>query len=196
VSRITKSGKDKDKRTSLGLRARSDELDAEIGRRIRAHRVMRQMSQTKLAAAVGVTFQQIQKYEKGRNRVAPGRLQKIADAVGVSVAKFYPSMDRQRSDNGGGDIYALMGSFGAVGMARAYAALRPSCQIALHALARSMAARPDLRKRGKNGSPVDWIEREDSDSGSDGAGAHASGAIELHSGSPGRGQGGRQARRS
>jgi transcriptional regulator with XRE-family HTH domain len=108
------------------------------------------LTQTTLANYTGVTFQQIQKYEKGVNRVAPGRLQKISDCLGISVAKFYPSLDQPRPDRarrGGSDLYTLMSSFGAVGMARAYAVLRPTCQIALRDLARLMASRPELRRQ-------------------------------------------------
>jgi transcriptional regulator with XRE-family HTH domain len=128
---------------------RTSKLDVEIGRRIRAHRVAAKLSQTNLAQSAGVTFQQIQKYEKGINRVAPGRLQKISDCLGISVAKFYPSLDGQRTDQlrrDRGELYTLLNSFGAVGMARSYAALRPACQIALRDLARVMASLPELRR--------------------------------------------------
>jgi transcriptional regulator with XRE-family HTH domain len=128
---------------------RTSKLDAEIGRRIRAHRVAAKLTQTHLADFAGVTFQQIQKYEKGVNRVAPGRLQKISDCLGISVAKFYPSLDQPRREprRNRGDLYSLMDSFGAVSMARAYAALRPACQIALRDLARLMASLPELRRQ-------------------------------------------------
>jgi transcriptional regulator with XRE-family HTH domain len=112
--------------------------------------VAAKLTQTTLANYTGVTFQQIQKYERGINRVAPGRLQKISDCLGISVAKFYPSLDQPRPDKprrGGSDIYTLMNSFGAVGMARAYAVLRPTCQIALRDLARLMASLPELRRQ-------------------------------------------------
>ncbi|KQT60552.1 hypothetical protein ASG54_10490 [Aureimonas sp. Leaf460] len=47
------------------------------------------MSQSLLASKIGVTFQQVQKYEKGTNRVGASRLQRIADALGVSVSSFF-----------------------------------------------------------------------------------------------------------
>jgi transcriptional regulator with XRE-family HTH domain len=50
---------------------------------------MLKMSQEKLGEALGVTFQQIQKYERGANRVGSGRLQEIADALGVDAAYFF-----------------------------------------------------------------------------------------------------------
>ena len=51
-----------------------DACDADVGRRIRAQRLVCHMSQTELGNRVGITFQQIQKYEKGVNRVGAGRL--------------------------------------------------------------------------------------------------------------------------
>ena len=64
---------------------RADGNDAIVGRNIRVHRLARTMSQTGLADAIGVTFQQVQKYEKGVNRVGSGRLVRIANALDVPV---------------------------------------------------------------------------------------------------------------
>src|SRR5437016_14271832 len=66
-----------------------DRRDTEIGRRIRALRLERGLSQTELGNLLGVTFQQIQKYEKGANRVAAGRLQRVAEALEVPITFFY-----------------------------------------------------------------------------------------------------------
>src|SRR5262249_17463699 len=63
--------------------------DKEVGQLIRAQRLVCRMSQTELANALGVTFQQVQKYEKGVNRVGAGRLAKIADTLGVPIAFFF-----------------------------------------------------------------------------------------------------------
>lgn len=62
--------------------------DAEIGARIRHRRLTLGMSQEKLAEAIGLTFQQVQKYEKGVNRVGGSRLQDIARALGVSPSEL------------------------------------------------------------------------------------------------------------
>jgi transcriptional regulator with XRE-family HTH domain len=64
-------------------------LDLHIARRIRERRIDIGMSQSKLAAAAGVSFQQVQKYENGRNRIAPGRLQPICDALAVRRDDLY-----------------------------------------------------------------------------------------------------------
>jgi len=65
---------------------RADANDAIVGLNIRTHRLARRMSQSELADALGVTFQQVQKYEKGSNRVGSGRLVKVATALRVPVA--------------------------------------------------------------------------------------------------------------
>ncbi len=62
--------------------------DIAIGRKIRFKRTMLGMSQKKLGSQLGVTFQQIQKYEKGSNRIGAGRLQEIADILNVPIAFF------------------------------------------------------------------------------------------------------------
>jgi transcriptional regulator with XRE-family HTH domain len=64
-------------------------VDTHIGQKIRARRILLGLSQTDLANAAGITFQQIQKYEKGANRVGASRLQQISDALGVSPFYFF-----------------------------------------------------------------------------------------------------------
>jgi transcriptional regulator with XRE-family HTH domain len=68
------------------------EIDAEIGRRVRAARGAQSVPQTKLAEAVGVTFQQIQKYERGANRVSAGRLFDIAHVLRVPITYFFDGL--------------------------------------------------------------------------------------------------------
>lgn len=65
-------------------------VDAGIGRRVRARRLEVGMSQERLAELLGVTFQQVQKMEKGVNRIAASRLWDIAVSLEVPVAFFYP----------------------------------------------------------------------------------------------------------
>jgi transcriptional regulator with XRE-family HTH domain len=67
---------------------RADANDAVVGHNIRAQRLLRGMSQATLGDAVDVTFQQVQKYEKGRNRVGSGRLVRIAAVLGVPVTSL------------------------------------------------------------------------------------------------------------
>jgi transcriptional regulator with XRE-family HTH domain len=62
-----------------------DSTDVEVGRLVRALRMAQGLSQTNLANRIGVTFQQVQKYESGANRISMGRLSNIAKLFGVSV---------------------------------------------------------------------------------------------------------------
>src|SRR5277367_4386015 len=64
-------------------------VDTHVGQKIRARRIFLQMSQTDVADLLGITFQQIQKYERGANRVGASRLQQISDALGVSPFYFF-----------------------------------------------------------------------------------------------------------
>ena len=72
---------------------RPDPVDIEVGHRIRIERLARGLSQTALATQLGVTFQQVQKYEKGVNRVGAGRLTKIAEVLGIEVSTFFGGKD-------------------------------------------------------------------------------------------------------
>lgn len=64
-------------------------IDIHVGSRIRLRRTMMSMSQEKLGEALGITFQQIQKYEKGTNRVGASRLQNISSVLNVPVSFFF-----------------------------------------------------------------------------------------------------------
>jgi transcriptional regulator with XRE-family HTH domain len=64
-------------------------IDKHVGSRVRMRRMMLAMSQQKLADGLGLTFQQVQKYEKGTNRIGAGRLQQISHILQVPVAFFF-----------------------------------------------------------------------------------------------------------
>jgi transcriptional regulator with XRE-family HTH domain len=64
-------------------------IDIHVGSRVRLRRMMLGMSQEKLGEQLGITFQQIQKYEKGTNRIGASRLQHIARVLSVPVAFFF-----------------------------------------------------------------------------------------------------------
>jgi transcriptional regulator with XRE-family HTH domain len=92
--------------------------DVEIGRKIRALRLANGVSQAALADGIGLTFQQIQKYEKGANRVSAGRLQKIARILNTPIAFFF---NEQRTKNQEDNVLDLIQSKGAMRLLRAYA---------------------------------------------------------------------------
>jgi transcriptional regulator with XRE-family HTH domain len=64
-------------------------IDKHVGSRVRMRRLMLNMSQEKLADSFGITFQQVQKYEKGTNRISASRLQHAAKLLGVAVPFFF-----------------------------------------------------------------------------------------------------------
>jgi transcriptional regulator with XRE-family HTH domain len=72
-------------------------IDKHIGSRVRARRTMLGMSQEKLAAALGLTFQQVQKYEKGVNRIGASRLLHIAGILDVSIEFFFEGLPGLRA---------------------------------------------------------------------------------------------------
>lgn len=80
------------------LSKRTAEADKRVGACVRAARVKAGLSQSRLAAELGITFQQLQKYEKGKNRIAVSTLMLIADALALPVQSFFDSIERQASD--------------------------------------------------------------------------------------------------
>ncbi len=68
--------------------------DKHVGARVRMRRLMLDMSQTKLADALGITFQQVQKYEKGVNRISASRLQQISNVLQVPAPFFFEGLPR------------------------------------------------------------------------------------------------------
>jgi transcriptional regulator with XRE-family HTH domain len=97
---------------------RSDPDDLEIGQKIRAVRIAKGMSQTTLANGLGVKFQQLQKYEKGTNRVSASRLQKIAGMLNTPITFFYGEQRPKKQEDSG---LALIQTKGAMRLPRAYA---------------------------------------------------------------------------
>lgn len=67
-------------------------IDKHVGGRVRMRRVLLGLSQEKLGTALGITFQQVQKYEKGTNRIGASRLQEISDTLQVPPSFFFEGM--------------------------------------------------------------------------------------------------------
>ena len=78
---------------SRGGRPRPDALDVHVGARLRERRIRLGMSQEQLAESVGLSFQQIQKYERGFNRMGASRLWEVARALDVPLDFFYAESD-------------------------------------------------------------------------------------------------------
>jgi transcriptional regulator with XRE-family HTH domain len=77
-------------------------IDKHVGSRVRMRRMMLSMSQEKLGGALGLTFQQVQKYEKGTNRIGASRLQQISHILQVPVAFFFEGAPTFHPQNGDG----------------------------------------------------------------------------------------------
>jgi transcriptional regulator with XRE-family HTH domain len=97
---------------------RRDPVDVSVGARIRLARKMRGRSQQGLAEAIGVTFQQVQKYESGANRVSASMLTRIAADLDVPITEFFGPVDAasRLSD----DIATMLGEPGALKLLRDY----------------------------------------------------------------------------
>jgi transcriptional regulator with XRE-family HTH domain len=109
---------------------RPDPVDIEVGHRIRIERLARGLSQTALANQLGVTFQQVQKYEKGVNRVGAGRLTKIAEVLGIEVGAFFGAKDgadaAAAKERGEASPLKLLTVSGAFRLLRAYGDIEDS----------------------------------------------------------------------
>jgi len=75
-------------------------VDAHVGHRVRLRRMLIGMSQERLGELLGLTFQQVQKYEKGINRIGAGRLFEVAGILGVPVSFFYEDADTNGPSSG------------------------------------------------------------------------------------------------
>jgi transcriptional regulator with XRE-family HTH domain len=73
--------------------------DKHVGSRVRMRRLMLGRSQTQLGEALGVTFQQVQKYEKGTNRIGASRLQQISDTFQVPIGFFFEGVPQPHGEH-------------------------------------------------------------------------------------------------
>jgi transcriptional regulator with XRE-family HTH domain len=115
------------KRSKLNERPRNarraDGSDAEVGHRVRSRRLECDLSQTELANRIGVSFQQVQKYEKGVNRITSGRLQEIANVLEVPIAFFFglPANDTGPKRNQDGEnLFRFVQTSAAIRIAKAH----------------------------------------------------------------------------
>jgi transcriptional regulator with XRE-family HTH domain len=119
-----------------------DPRDAEIGKRVRTLRLQRGLSQTELGNLIQVTFQQVQKYEKGTNRISAGRLQRISEVLTVPVAFFFSGFD-EKTPSGGHSMdveFGFLQTEGALRLARAYARIKqPGVRLQLLRLTEAIA---------------------------------------------------------
>ena len=119
--------------------ASADPIDVAVGARIRLFRKMRGLSQQALAEAAGVTFQQIQKYERGANRVSASMLARIAETLNAPVAELFGETSGAASAVD--EVAALLAQPGAIELLRAFSNLpRGAPRAALVEFVRSLTS--------------------------------------------------------
>ncbi len=121
---------------------RLDPLDVLVGKRIRTQRLVCKMSQTELGRQLGITFQQIQKYESGVNRVGAGRLQKIAKIFNLPVSVFFgeDTATQNASENTNDTILKFLNTARAVRLVKVFSRIKdPALQQAVVSLVEKIA---------------------------------------------------------
>jgi transcriptional regulator with XRE-family HTH domain len=121
-----------------------DPLDVMVGAKIRIFRAHRRISQTQLAEQIGVTFQQVQKYEKGMNRVGAGRLSRIAAVLGVSVSEMFEPSGYNPADST--SPFRLLAEPGALRVLKAYVRVDPRVRRAIADLVEGIADKLPAKK--------------------------------------------------
>ncbi len=112
------------------------EIDKVVGQRIKARRQSLRMTQTQLAEQIGVTFQQVQKYENGSNRVSAARLWQIAEAFDVAITFFFEGINATGTLSGKTD---MLSDRGAMEMVDLYTNLTEAQRKAVLSFLRSVA---------------------------------------------------------
>jgi transcriptional regulator with XRE-family HTH domain len=102
---------------------RSNDIDELVGCNVRLFRLNRGMTQAELAEALRVTSQQIQKYEKGKNRISAGRLFAIAGLFGVPVSAFFDGVEHSAGDGDGHAPASLLSEPHALRLMQAFRAI-------------------------------------------------------------------------
>ena len=114
-------------------------IDVEIGQRLRQARIRQGLSQTELGAAIGVTFQQVQKYEKGESRIALSTLAQLRTALQIEAADLLPTL-RNDGDPIPDPLAALGSSIVGVQLARLVGRMRPDQQQSILEVAKAIAS--------------------------------------------------------
>ena len=102
---------------------RPSSIDVAVGRNVRIWRMARGLSQAQLASRLGVTFQQLQKYEVGANRIGTGRLVKVANILRVPITALFEGTDAADPSR---SLLALIAEARAFRLAHAFSAIKDS----------------------------------------------------------------------
>ncbi|SRR5437660_10951640 len=130
------------------LAKRPSSIDIAVGRNVRIWRMAKGLSQAQLAHRLGVTFQQVQKYEVGSNRIGTGRLVKLAAILGIPIAALF---DGTEGRDPARSLLALIADKRAFRLAHAFAAIEDkTVRLSLVTLVEKIAiAVPQPPRRGK-----------------------------------------------
>jgi transcriptional regulator with XRE-family HTH domain len=118
---------------------KTDPIDLFVGERLRAMRLSRGLSQTELGAAMRLSFQQVQKYERGTNRISASMLVRASKALRVPVADFFPEPDLELTSRERLDIRAHRGG---AALAEFFHAMDPAQRVVLLQVAQEFARLP------------------------------------------------------
>ncbi|TDW32242.1 transcriptional regulator with XRE-family HTH domain [Rhizobium azibense] len=135
-------------------------IDVYVGGRLRVRRKVLGLSQGSLAEALGITFQQVQKYEKGMNRIGASRLQRIAEILRVPVGFFFennasasPNVEPRRDTD---DVTLFMTSKEGVALSKAFLAIEdPNVRQKLLALTRSLGSANPVENHRDSSSQIE-----------------------------------------
>jgi transcriptional regulator with XRE-family HTH domain len=118
----------------------ANKTDQEVGRRLKTLRIIRHVSQEALGDKLGITFQQIQKYEKGKNRISASRLHAIAQTLEVPVTYFFDERAETTPGGGGEYVAEFLADARGLALARAFTRVeRPEVRKAITKLVRAVA---------------------------------------------------------
>ena len=137
-------------RNFMGVMVKNDNdktpnpVDLYVGGRIRMRRRTLGVSQEKLAEDLGLTFQQVQKYERGANRVSSSKLYEIAQKLDTPLSSFFEGLDQPAGgESVSGELIDFLGGSGSQDLVSAFKALKPQLQRRLVDLAKAMAEKED-----------------------------------------------------
>ncbi|MFA5123456.1 helix-turn-helix domain-containing protein [Zavarzinia sp.] len=98
---------------------KANPVDVHVGARVKLRRQLLGLSQTELGNALDLTFQQVQKYEKGTNRISASKLHKMAEVLDVPISFFFDGVEGTRSDADSADL-DMMSRAETISLVRAY----------------------------------------------------------------------------
>ncbi len=146
------------------------EVDVHVGRKLRSRRTILGMSQEEIGEAVGITFQQVQKYERGLNRIGSSRLYEFARILGVSVSYFFEDLENGKSklsevtglaENQHGFEYEKIDNKEILSFVRAYYGITdPMVRKKILALVKTLANVKDEEEEGDGGTAHNKSEKK------------------------------------